>query len=680
MDSVQTTCFLCRSFRFAYLSKLLFKGFLRKNRPAVIYYLKPGKEYSFIEHNAIFSKIFSHWLIVKQLPYDLAIIDNILGGSVWKKAYIDGLGDISCLIDRQMLDGQGSLLRALDKKFLDLHKSLKLYIKYEAAFDIMDDLLMVEIAGWLMHDKNSVLCGQTVTVLVDKKSYWAKFVFDYSRKKNINFFKFSKYRFKKNKIVQFVFYLLRLFGEYFGSFFIRKECSHNNVPNAIGIPYYVHKNFTDFFTKRNYYLFWYPDSGISSERIIIYSDGIMDIPSAEREKIEEAGFRLFACNGSLRRQDIPEYKCSNYMLKTLTYYIRILLRLLPRIRSGAALEQWKILAVLFVRLPYWQDFFRSNNIKIKCRFHPQFSHRDIAAILEGATTVYYHYSNVSRGTLDVTCQNISDVCFVWGRDHQQCFINEHSDIRNIIQAGYIFDYASQAITPRADALRRELRQGGIKFIIAILSENMGGVYRENVISSYRELMEFTLHYQDVGLIIKPKRDNIREVLKSSAKAWQLFVQLEKEGRVKVLESIRYAVEAGKASDLAIGVFAESTAAMECALAGVPSIVFECFNSTKDAQRQLSDKNRIIFYDFKSMFDAIRQYKEIGKTVGGSDDWASILKNKDSFRDGKANQRIGFYLKVLLDGYDAVLSKQEAIRQANKRYIAAFGRDKVEGLS
>ena len=49
---------------------------------------------------------------------------------------------------------------------------------------------------------------------------------------------------------------------------------------------------------------------------------------------------------------------------------------------------------------------------------------------------------------------------------------------------------------------------------------------------------------------------------------------------------------------------------------------------------------------------------------------------DSFRDGKASERIGEYISWYLEGLDKNLEKDIALQDATQKYAAKWGKEKV----
>ena len=62
------------------------------------------------------------------------------------------------------------------------------------------------------------------------------------------------------------------------------------------------------------------------------------------------------------------------------------------------------------------------------------------------------------------------------------------------------------------------------------------------------------------------------------------------------------------------------------------------------------------------------------------DWKPLLNEIDPFRDGLAAQRMGMYLKWILDGFAAEKSRETILAEAAERYCAQWGADKVQQVN
>ena len=80
-----------------------------------------------------------------------------------------------------------------------------------------------------------------------------------------------------------------------------------------------------------------------------------------------------------------------------------------------------------------------------------------------------------------------------------------------------------------------------------------------------------------------------------------------------------------------------------------------------------------------MIKHIEEFRENRAFKNGFADWSSVLHDKDPFQDGKANQRIGFYINSLILNMDNGSTKEEALGIANRMYSQRFGSDKVRSV-
>ena len=57
-------------------------------------------------------------------------------------------------------------------------------------------------------------------------------------------------------------------------------------------------------------------------------------------------------------------------------------------------------------------------------------------------------------------------------------------------------------------------------------------------------------------------------------------------------------------------------------------------------------------------------------------WKQHIHKVDPFRDGRGGERIGTYIRHLLDSYGKGSESNIAINYANQQYIKKWGKDKV----
>ncbi len=644
-------------------------------------YLTPNKITSVLEKLIWLLSKFQKKLSLKYLYCNVSGMKNDAGVSLVKVSYFDELYDVINNLNGMIHKEGDSILDYLSRRMEPIKEDLKLYIMQQVAFDIYDDLLSVNVASWLSTNKESELYGKNPVLILENKSYWSYLVFDHAKSKNVEIIVFRQMNMKRNKGIRFVYYLVKLISEFVRRLFTGKKKTALSEEVDIGIPFYAVHNFTNFFDQKNYYLFWFYQSGIDPKNILIYvPDAEFKISDEEVLNIKKAGFNLLFCPTRITgkaKNNVPVYVCSFKMAQLLLFYLRQIVKMYFRVRGRPMKEQWKLLSLLFIQLPYWEDFFQSNNVKIKFRFHDIFGIRDIAAKLSGVITMSYHYSNHSAST--IMHQEVCDIFYIWGRRYKRFLLPKYSTTKNIIQTGYVFDYSFGHLKQKALEVKKAFAGRNIQYVIGVLDEHLKGNPGNAILDCYEAVFRYAMSHSEIGIIIKPKKVTLREDMLSKPEVLDLLELLEKEGRLIILDYRKYPIEAGYASDIVIGLVANSTAALECAIAGIPTIVYDCAGSRDWCPYYEWGYNKVVFDDIKQLIDSLNTNREILDNVSGFADWSFILNEVDPFRDGKANQRIAGYIKTLLLASSNGLSKDEVIEAANRAYAEEYGWDKVTSL-
>ena len=146
------------------------------------------------------------------------------------------------------------------------------------------------------------------------------------------------------------------------------------------------------------------------------------------------------------------------------------------------------------------------------------------------------------------------------------------------------------------------------------------------------------------------------------------------GRCVILDGGRLACEAALSSDLAIGLGASSTPSLEAALAGIKAITFNA-DRWKEHPMYKEGRERIIFDDFDHLAHVIKDF-EANRQASDFGDYSFVLNDVDPFRDGKARERAGRYIKAIRDSFLDGRNKKQALESANEFYRACYGFDKV----
>ena len=166
----------------------------------------------------------------------------------------------------------------------------------------------------------------------------------------------------------------------------------------------------------------------------------------------------------------------------------------------------------------------------------------------------------------------------------------------------------------------------------------------------------------------------------------LLAEAEVTGRCYVYEgSGRHTtsappVLAGLSADVCLhGHLSAGTAAVECALEGIPTLLIDR-EGCPDSKFYELPEGKVIFKNWLDAIDALMEHFKAPQGIPGFGDWSEIIGEFDPFRDGKAANRIGTYLHWLIQGYEKGLNRDVIMADAAQRYSKNWGNDKVISIN
>ena len=195
---------------------------------------------------------------------------------------------------------------------------------------------------------------------------------------------------------------------------------------------------------------------------------------------------------------------------------------------------------------------------------------------------------------------------------------------------------------------------------------------------YEFLLTQLLEDPFLGIIFKPKTPiTLRKRLGPVA---ELLAQGEKTGRCVLLgsgamQSTTAPIEAGLAADVTVGNLPSATSSIECALGGVPSLLIDRWGFPRSPLYRLG-LGKMVFKEWDTLWRAWEEHWKSPGGIPGFGDWSPMLDELDPFRDGRAAERMGNYLKWLIEGLKAGLDRETVMADAAERYSARWGQDKV----
>lgn len=335
---------------------------------------------------------------------------------------------------------------------------------------------------------------------------------------------------------------------------------------------------------------------------------------------------------------------------------------------------------------YWRGMFLSNNVKVFLTWYRyENQHISIASAIKnvGGVSVYLPVAFDGWGNIEGLTRSDVTFCYsAFGSSIEDVCLS-YSQYRIIV--GYPRDYAVNLLKPLAADLRIKLTERGAKKIIFVIDENSADddrwhtgheLQREN----YSYALEALLENDWLGVIFKPKV--ARTLYERLGPISKLLDKALSTGRCYVYDQTSRDVTtappllAGLSADLCIhGHLSSGTAALECALAGLPTLLIDREGVPNSKLSELP-LGKVVFRDWKTAIDAALKFLESPTKDYEFGMWGKILDELDPYRDGMASMRIGMYLNYLIQGFNDGFSRDQVLEIAAKKFGDQWGKDKV----
>ncbi len=225
--------------------------------------------------------------------------------------------------------------------------------------------------------------------------------------------------------------------------------------------------------------------------------------------------------------------------------------------------------------------------------------------------------------------------------------------------GYIGDYKFKNVLNSGKAIRNQLNQNSVKFVIGFFDQGFfndkrfGLTFSDAQVHGYVFLLNKVIQNEDLGLLIKPKKpkilkkvlnkkfSNINKLLNQAIETQRCFI-FDNHDPKHVKNFIDIPAKIAEASDVTIhDTMLAGTAGLESALMNKRSILFDYYNSSQNFIFKNKDLN-IVFDDWDKLWGELMKFRKNNKK-SNLGDWSSILKYFDEFNDGKTNKRLQNFL-------------------------------------
>ena len=337
---------------------------------------------------------------------------------------------------------------------------------------------------------------------------------------------------------------------------------------------------------------------------------------------------------------------------------------------------------------YWKRLFERQNVKV---FTTWFKYNgDHCAIgealreLGGALAVY---QRSYEGNPTVQTALLADVYFGFSCNGADVEAAAGSSIDCYVTTGYLGDHRFPLVREAALQVRTTLQQNGARRIAAYFDEGSfpdarWGIDARRLQEHYAFLLDKLLRERDFGLVLKPKVPStlgqrlgpVGELLRRAIDTGRCHVYQE-----GVLQGSAPPSQAALSADLAIhGSVASGTAAVEAALAGVPTVLLDD-DGWKMSPLYALGLGSVVFDDWEALWHTWQENSTSPGAVPGFADWSPILDEIDPFRDGRAAERMGTFLKWMMEGFSAGQPREAVLAQAADRYRRAWGEEKISTI-
>ena len=334
---------------------------------------------------------------------------------------------------------------------------------------------------------------------------------------------------------------------------------------------------------------------------------------------------------------------------------------------------------------FWSEFFEAEGIKVYVTgFRYTETHCAIADALKrvGGVATIYQWAYESFPSAETAV--MADVFFVYSHAMAEVERRSGSQIPYLVVTGYLGDHRFAFLREGARQLRQALQRRGARRVLAFADENSADDERwhtghEVDREHYAFLLNRVLEEPWLGLVLKPKTPaTLRRRLGPVA---ELLKRAEATGRCVMFgqganQSSHPPAAAALASDLMIhGHLNAGTAGLDAALAGVPTLLVDRLGWSVSPLYRLG-VGRVVFTDWEVLWKACLEHWRRPGGIPGFGDWSPMLDELDPFRDGRAAERMGTYLRWLLEGFQAGLDRDTVMADVAERYGTLWGRDKI----
>jgi hypothetical protein len=416
-------------------------------------------------------------------------------------------------------------------------------------------------------------------------------------------------------------------------------------------------------------LFLLLKSGLPWNRVMLYFENTAAACDDKMvEEMDRLGLKYVAKKkGVTQSERVPEWSVSKTFFSTLFKRNRELVIHLVR-HLGESIEATELFRFNATYALHY-DFFKSMNIKVNVGLE-NFSTADVPKYLAlkhaGGVRLCYQISNINTPNIHDRGA-VTDVYFPFGPHYRKAVEESRSHVTSFLPAGYVTDYCFKSVKDKSQLLRKKLKEAGATFIVTFFDEGFGVGWthptREEAALNHDFFAQLVIDHPDIAVIFKPKKIVFSpgSPLVKKAIMTNRFVILN-EGRYLINT---FPAEAALASDITVGLFQSGTTNLESMVAGVPTFFLD-LHKLYYLPEYAFGRDKLVFDSREKLRTALLELKN-GGTYFRPKEFIDLVRSKDPFQDGKAIERIGDYIRWLMEQFDAGKSREEALIYASRKY-------------
>jgi len=421
-------------------------------------------------------------------------------------------------------------------------------------------------------------------------------------------------------------------------------------------------------------LFWWWDSGISPDRVILFFDR-RDINDAGQiiDTANQLGIQCVALEGGAP----PDTE--NLVWRAAPGPVLAL----DRFRSSLRVHAWAVprgpvgrwaacqMLDMLRNSQHIEDFISEFNVR--ALFHHQdggLDHLSIACEATGTARIGHHWSHYPWPAAYIA--RMHQVYFAWGSHYAGMIQAEGPCVEHLLMSGCTIQGARTGeVLPQLLELRSSLSTQGASRILTLFDTSLPAE------GFYEFFLQKVIEDTRWGLLIKRKNNLPLWERRNLPELKSLYERGVATGRVHMLEGRLSPIDAAAAADFSVGVDINS-AIIVAALAGHRAIHLDyvrlhASHLSDWAHLYRAGPDRIVFDDPEKLWQRLNLYFDqpgSDPDLGVHDD--ALLRDIDPFRDGQAGQRIGEYLWWYLEGLDNGTGRDQALKQANRLFAGKWG--------